>query len=80
MEHLEWGMGDGWLSSPTRLESFDKKLQFGPLFFLSKQGGLLLALHSLLEGWLVVSTYRLIVNMFHVLLNLQLGVTVVYLI
>ena len=39
-----------------------------------------MALHSLLEGWLVVSTYRLIVNMFHVLLNLQFGVTVVYLI
>jgi len=28
------------------------------LAFLTNQGGLLLALHSLLEGWLVVSTYR----------------------
>lgn len=28
------------------------------LVFLTNQGGVLLALHSLLEGWLVVSTYR----------------------
>ena len=40
--HLEWGMVDGWLSSPTRLEIFDNKIynhQCWSLFFLSLQTG-----------------------------------------
>ena len=46
----------GSFSSPTRWRLFTSILF--PASFHCQQGGVLLALHSLLEGWLVVSTYR----------------------